>query len=528
MQVLKPAKNDTKRHDKARDNLIFEQPAAIQARHGTLQRRISQRLVNAIGQSGGLWLRFECSLYSVGPLPRPGRLKNVPTPNSGKMRFNSGKSKLILRVRLALLLFASGGQLCSVAYAQSSSAGQNFRGLPSNSVVDQIGVVIHLGFFNTPYNKFDAIVRPRLLDLGIRHVRDSALTTGNSGALGTYYKRLSTLAADGIKSCLVVYDATSPAYSADLTKLGEVYSSAGRAVEFFEGTNEPNLKKIPNWAQIGRDRQKQLYEAVHSNPALSHVAVLGPSPWGASAQQLGDVSASVDYGNWHTYSGGQHPEATGKGGLTDYLTQAKGLYGSKPIVATEAGYHSAMNVPRPKHRPTPENIVARYLPRLVLWNLKSGVVRTYIYELIDSFAKGDTDPESNFGLVRYDGSPKPSYFAIKNLIRVFSDAGTVAKPQKLDWSLTSRSAETKSMLFQRSDGTFLLAVWLGESAWDPDQRAEISVKPVSTELTLPAIVNKATVFEFSDAGAVSERDASIHGGRLPLVVKDTLTVIKLQ
>jgi hypothetical protein len=398
----------------------------------------------------------------------------------------------------------------------------------SDSVVDQIGVDIHLSFFNTPYNKFDALVRPALAELGVRHVRDGALTAGNSGALNTYYKRLSALAADGIKSSLVTFDATTPAYTTDLAKLDDVYNQAGRAVEFFEGSNEPNLKKNPEWANIGRERQKALYQAAHGNPDLSGVAVIGPSPWGPSAQQLGDISADVDFGNWHIYSGGQYPEATGKASLTDYQEQARGLYSGKPVVASEAGYHSAMNVPAGKHRPTPEKTVAKYLPRLILWDLKHGVVRTYVYELIDSFNKGDSDPESNFGLIRYDGSRKPSFYAIKNLVGIFSDSGAVPQPQGLDWSMSSKDDAIQSMLFQRSDGSFLLALWLAVSAWDPDQRTEIPSKSVSTDITLPASIGKATALEFTDEGTVASRDAAIEGHRLSLTLKDTLTVIRLQ
>jgi hypothetical protein len=437
-------------------------------------------------------------------------------------------TKLALLGSLILMFVALGGLKIVAAQPSSSERSALTQSQPSDNVVDQVGVDIHLSFFDTPYNKFDTIVRPRLSELGVRHIRDSALTAGNNGALHTYYKRLSALAADGIKSSLVTFDATSPAYLTDLDKLEEVFNSAGRGVEYFEGTNEPNLKKNPNWANIGRDRQRDLYEAAHSNPNLSGVAVLGPSPWGTSAQQLGDISTSVDFGNWHIYSGGQYPEATGKASLKDYLEQARGLYSSKPIVATEAGYHSAMNVPAGKHRPTPERIIARYLPRLILWNLRNGVVRTYLYELIDSFARGDSDPESNFGLIRHDGSPKPSFYAIKNLIGIFSDSGAVPNPQKLDWSLTSNDAAIQTMLFQRSDGSFLLALWLGVPAWDPDQRTEIASNSVPTEIMLPATTSKATVLEFTDDGTVVARDVAIQGGRLSMTVKDTMTVITLQ
>jgi hypothetical protein len=438
------------------------------------------------------------------------------------------KRALALPGCLIFAFVVVGGFTAAAAQTSSSERSASTQSQPSDKVVDQIGVNIHLSFFNTPYNKFDSIVRPRLSELGVRHIRDAALTAGNSGALQTYYRRLTALAADGIRSSLVTFDATSPAFLTDLNRLEEVFNEAGRGVEFFEGTNEPNLKKIPNWADIGRDRQKTLYEATHANPNLSGVAVIGPSPWGPGAEQLGDVSASVDFGNWHIYSGGQYPEAVGKSSLQDYLAQARGLYSSKPVVATEAGYHSAMNVPAGKHRPTPEKVVARYLPRLILWNLKHGVIRTYLYELIDSFAKGDADPESNFGLIRHDGSPKPSFYAIKNLIGIFSDSGAVPTPQTLDWSLTSKDAAIQTMLFQRSDGSFLLALWLGVPAWDPDQRTEIASKSVATEIMLPATIGKAVVSEFTDDGTVAARDETIQGGRLSLVVKDTMTVIRLR
>jgi hypothetical protein len=431
----------------------------------------------------------------------------------------------------ACLLFTStiaGGLTAAAAQTSSPGSAAATQALASDSVVDQIGVDIHLSFFNTPYNKFDTLVRPALAELGIRHVRDGALTAGNSGALNTYYKRLSALAADGIKSSLVTFDATTPAYVTDLAKLDDVYNQAGRAVEFFEGSNEPNLKKNPEWANIGRERQKALYQAAHGNPDLSGVAVIGPSPWGPSAQQLGDISADVDFGNWHIYSGGQYPEATGKASLSDYQEEARALYSGKPVVASEAGYHSAMNVPTGKHRPTPEKTIAKYLPRLILWDLKNGVVRTYVYELIDSFNKGDADPESNFGLMRYDGSRKPAFNAIKNLIGIFSDQGAVPHPQALDWSMTNRDDAVQSMVFQRSDGSFLLALWLGVAAWDPDQRTEIASKSVSSDIILPATINKATALEFTDEGTVVSREAVIEGHRLSLTLKDTLTVIRLQ
>jgi hypothetical protein len=394
---------------------------------------------------------------------------------------------------------------------------------PADSVVDQIGVSVHLSFFNTPYNRFEDLVRPTLLDSGIRHIRDGAFT--NMGPDHPFYRRLRTLAADGLKFSLITFDATSPAYKTDLQKLISVFEWSGRAVELFEGTNEPNLKSIPDWANISREHQKELYRRVHSEPELSQISVLGPSPWGASAQQIGDLSGAVDYANWHIYSGGQYPESQESSSLADYIEQANHLYKDKKLVATEAGYHSAMNVPLFKHRPTPEPIVARYLPRLILWNLKNKVVRTYLYELIDSFARGDSDPESNFGLIRADGTKKASYFAIKNLISFFSDPGPSFSTTPLFYSVPDKSM-IETMVFQKRNGRNLLAAWIALPSWNPRTRTYVQVAAKIIDLQLPSQISHVSVHTFGDDGNIKNADLLTPNGTATLMVTDQLTILE--
>jgi len=394
----------------------------------------------------------------------------------------------------------------------------------ADSVVEQIGVNVHLSFFNTPYNRFEDLVRPMLRDSRIRHIRDGAFT--NIAPENTYYKRLRALASDGLKFSLVTFDATSPAYLTDLNKLKDVYEWSGRAVIFFEGSNEPNLKKIADWANISRAHQMELYRQVHSEAGLSSVSVLGPTPWGQSAKELGDISAYVDYGNWHIYSGGQYPEAFGPGSLRDYMQQASQIYPNRKFVATEAGYHSGMNVPMLKHRPTPEPIVARYLPRLILWNLQRGVVRTYLYEFIDSFARGDSDAESNFGLIRANGTQKASYFAIKSMIGLFSDPGPPFIPVPIEYSMRPASTQVQTMLFQKRDGKYLLAVWIALPSWDPQLRMPMQVETRQIALQLPARISQVSVHRFSDDGSVSNSDLSTPNGLATLSASDSLTVLE--
>ena len=58
----------------------------------------------------------------------------------------------------------------------------------SDVLVDRIGVCVHLSYLRTPYGNFDELVRPRVLESGIRHLRDGVLTGGSYGPDHDYYR----------------------------------------------------------------------------------------------------------------------------------------------------------------------------------------------------------------------------------------------------------------------------------------------------------------------------------------------------
>jgi hypothetical protein len=401
------------------------------------------------------------------------------------------------------------------------------------SVGDQTGVCVHIGYLRTPYGEFDTIIRPRLLESGIRNLRDGALTRGRIGPDVEYQRRLRVLAGDGFRFSLLIADEYDPKLAAaDLSRLNDVYEWTGRAVDFFENANEPNLSRAhPDWADANRDRQRALYEAVHSNPNLASVAVLGPglAGYGARVRQLGDISAFVDYANWHTYSGGNYPEAQNGGGTLDFFQrEASFVYPGKRLVITETGYHSAMQIAPGKHPPTPEPIVARYLPRLILWNLSQDIRRTYIYELLDTHVPNDADQEANFGLLRHDGTPKPSFNAIKHLLELFADHPPPSfTPGRLAFGVAGDTHNLKAMAFQKSNGRFLLAIWLGVPAWRSVSRINLPVDARQVSLALPPGTKRVSVHAFSDDGSVADSEEEVPNGTLQLSVSDHLTVLEL-
>jgi hypothetical protein len=397
----------------------------------------------------------------------------------------------------------------------------------SDAVVDQVGVNVHIGFFNTPYKNFDGLVVPVIKDLGVRYMRDSAVTDFDANHI--YVDRLARLAKIGIRFSLIAFDDTQPAHRIDPKKLGELRKRIGGALEIIEGTNEPNLKSVPSWSKISRVSQTALYEAVAADPALRGVFVAGPSPWGKTAGEIGDISALVDFGNWHTYSGGQYPEWFGMGSITDYVSQARKIFANKPILVTEDGYHSAL-LTKKSHRPAPEDVIARYLPRVVLSHLECGIVRTYFYELIDSFQRGPEDPESNFGLVRANGDRKPGFESLKKLIATFNDPGPSFKPEYFQYSLTATSKTTniKSMQFRKRDGSVLIAIWLGVSSWDPDARRPIPVKGLRVTVAAPSVrLWPIRIIRFIESGKIDIADIKTDAeGELQIEVDDQLTILK--
>ena len=101
---------------------------------------------------------------------------------------------------------------------------------------------------------------------------------------------------------------------------------------------------------------------------------------------------------------------------------ARIMCGTKPIVITESGYHNGLN----DHSDQPgvsESAAAKYIPRLYLEDFANGIARTYLYEFLDESAdSGLKSFQLHWGLIRADGSEKPAFIALKNLIGEVNDA----------------------------------------------------------------------------------------------------------
>lgn len=397
----------------------------------------------------------------------------------GKKFIDSTKNLMGLGLNLLLLIATMKS---AQAVPETARSADEF--------VDSIGVNTHLYYGTSVYHKkYSSLIKPKLQQLGVRHIRDGATRNLNG-----YMDRLKELETLGIRSTLIC----DPR---DITPQGAVNlikELGTKVVNAVQGPNEYNLSGDGNWVNNLRNYQRQLYAAVNGDSVTQNVRVYGPSLTTAEAYNtIGDLSAHIDYGTMNNYFSGRNPGNGGWGtdnyGSLDWnMRIAKKASVSKPLITTETGYHSVVNT-KDGHKGVPEDVSGKYTPRLLLKQFNSGVRRTFIYELINVYP----DPNSlykNFGLLRDDGSEKPAFVAVKNLIGLVKDPGSTFTPGSLDYFLGGNTANIQHTLLQKRNGKFYLILWKEVSSFNVETKQPINVSSQKVSLTLNTAIAKATIY----------------------------------
>ncbi|MEO0828148.1 MAG: hypothetical protein AAFY67_21320 [Cyanobacteria bacterium J06642_9] len=332
-----------------------------------------------------------------------------PTLNSKSQRYRY----FIVGAIAALILLLTTTTSSSGQRSEQAHAADNF--------IDMIGVVTHLRYLDTAYKNYDDIIKPRLQELGLRHIRD-----GLSLEDETSRNKVLDLGESGIHATLVM----DPRWIKTPENAVALVKAAAPAVEAVEGPNEwdvwPDLTYKGNSFPAGlKQFQAELYEALKQDPDTAEVAVLSPAiaHWW-NAPKVGRVSC--DFGTMHSYAGGKLPSTRKLD--TNWIPSARLLCPDQPIVATETGWHNAVdhtNAPQPG---ISEAASGKYIPRLYLEYFNRQIKRAFTYELINEWTRDNQ--ESNFGLLRYDGSRKPAFVALRNLIDLLADPGDAFTPDR--------------------------------------------------------------------------------------------------
>ncbi len=370
------------------------------------------------------------------------------------------------------------------------------QAIAADRFVDSVGANMHPDYTNTPEVQLWSTTLARVKELGIRHVRAAMVTVPDDGWMRGTYGRLNDLTSAGIRLTLQAL----PLVSAGVEPAKRDYSTWGldRALSFLahpeaiadiEGLNEIDIQKdwvnTTLWAAPARAWQKLIYDQAHASAKLSGLqGVIGPSlrHGTASATLFGSVKGIADAGNIHPYAGAQPPSNNVAHEISVYAPMIDGHL----VIATERGYHTAQQWTGDGFWGVDPGTQAKYLEREALNALLQGAHRSFSYELVDQ----GTDPaqkEQQFGIIRADGTPKPAFGALKNLLALLADPGPAFTPGKLDYTIIGTSlAALRVALFQKRSGTFYLALWQEVASYDYATKKPIAASPVSAEIRLPA------------------------------------------
>ncbi len=376
----------------------------------------------------------------------------------------------------------------------STGASRSVRrslAVDARAFVDTIGINTHLFYVQTSYGDY-AMVRRRLRELGVRHIRDGF----DPDHTQSFFERVNDLAAAGIKSTLIACRVESPGVPWAIY-VKDAKTRVRSSLDALEGVNEPDLVAAgTDWVGSARLCQRQMHQQAKNRrfgPPL-RVPVLGPAIQAGAVQRLGDISDRADGGTMHPYSGGRRPSRPGEYGFASQMASVRRYQfgGARaPVYATETGYHDAMNTTS-THAPASQRAIAIYMPRLFLEHAKAGVKRTFAYELVDEHPDPAlADVELNYGLFESDWSYKPSATALRNTIALL-DSPRRSPRRRLRYSL-SRTADpdgagprgaVRDMLLQKADGSYWLALWQDSTVWDENARTDISNPSTAVRVTL--------------------------------------------
>jgi hypothetical protein len=354
------------------------------------------------------------------------------------------------------------------------------------SFLDSTGVNTHLFFGDSTSYDFPR-VRARLNQLGVKWIRD-----GSCGGCDEHTRRLTALAQDGIRSQLILGSPRESAAWLDL-QVKVIKERLRGVVGAVEGANEYDIAGDPAWIGHLRSWQQAIWSRMKGDPALAGIPVLGPSLVNHDSRaQLGDITPWIDLGNMHPYPAGRPPRESFQRGE---LALAALNSGTKPVVASETGYHNALALPLGRWQPpVTERVAALYWPRMYLEEFRQGIRRTFAYELVDMYPDATgADQEQHFGLLRNDLSPKPAFTAISNLTALMRTGGATSANGSLRVRVDG-GTDVHHTLLHGSGGSYLLALWREASAWEQDARRDLAVAPTTVKLTLGQAMGRAQVF----------------------------------
>ncbi len=361
----------------------------------------------------------------------------------------------------------------------------------AENFINSIGINTHIDF--TSYSSQLSTVEADINYLGVKNIRDSAENPSDLGANGLWQQvanatgaKFDAYAAEGSVATMQ----SSEANALILAKQG--------IVKFIEGGNEedqPYAISLGNSLATTAAFQQTLYSSAHAL-GVSVINMSFGTGWGSSSTgdygTVGNLSAYTDYANDHVYFG------TGNTPLSSILmlnSDAELAAQGKPVINTEMGWYTTSSTTDVSNDTPLEQ--AKYMLDGLLDAYQAGDSMTYLYELLNE-GTSTTNNEDNFGLFNANGTAKPAATALHNLTTLLADTGSTAatfKPTGLSYQLSGTISTDHSMLMEKSDGSFWLAVWNEARLSGPTSPAAITVANHTVTLTLGSAAQTIEIYD---------------------------------
>lgn len=413
---------------------------------------------------------------------------------------------------------------------ECSSAGDlpARRAHSAHDFTESVGVNTHFGDRKTAYYTAYPVIRDKLIASGIRYLRDGAIDTAGRFSTSDQAARYRELGRAGLRVQFIFNLNVSREFVQGFPE------RVAPAFDAYEYPNEHNAADRTGWAAGLRAWAPVFHGYVKGSAATAGYPISGPSLIDLGDQPyatLGDLSRWLDYGNVHHYFTSRHPGTVGWGGrgvppcdawrygAIDFsLCNARRVSANKPIQVTETGWGSDSTQ---RDQVTPA-LQAKYLARMLLRHFAAGIRRTYIYQ----FADAGGDSFAAYGLVTAQGAEKPAFRYVQGLLAALRDDVRV-DPGELRYSLDGNRTDVGELLLRRSDGTFVLALWLEQAGFDPVASRPVTVPRRSLTLRLLPTYRVAWLRAFGDDGRSSLSMASGAGGTYTLELGDNVTLVEI-
>lgn len=388
----------------------------------------------------------------------------------------AGTISMTLMLPLMAEARTSGGGSSTIQVVQAITAAQ---------FLSSLGVNTHFNN-NTGGNAYTnvAVIESELQYAGFQYARDNIYPTE--------FATLEKVNKDiGTKFDVIV--SGDPVYT---TQIADIKYDSSFIAEI-EGPNEIDIWPVTYSGvtsfSAGASLQKQLYATLKGTPALASLPIDSLTISDASYYpNVGNIAGYCDYSSSHIYPqyGG---DSNVLGNIQWSVNSSAADTPGKPPVVTEFGWWTS-----PVSNGVSFDVQAKSTLNFFFDAYKQGIRRSYLYELNDEYADaGGTNIEFHFGLFQANGTPKPAATAMYNMTRLLADPTPLAKPTGLPFTISKSSSAPAvySLLMERGDGIFIIALWQDPVLWSMETYKENTIPAEQVLIQLGITARAVAVYD---------------------------------